>query len=167
MFSVVALLSWVFLEWENLAKCSIQLFREIALTVSGLTLPFSDFSCPQKHFTLSVNDYTLLMLSVSHFCLQLSIVCWNWAMIQGSVSFLFKLAAKYFSCFLLRFSCWDLQISLYQSLLNFFFVLCFRFIDSTNYSKISQKIYGIFRLHYLQETWKIFLSKFSVHLSWK
>ena len=102
MFSVVALLSWVFLEWESLAKCSIQLFREIALTVSELTLPFSNFSCAQKSFKLSVNGYTLLMLSVSHFCLQLSIVCWNWAMIQGSVSFLFKLAAKYFSYFLVE-----------------------------------------------------------------
>ena len=62
MYLVEKLSSWVFSEWKSLEKCSTQMFGEIALRVSELTLPFSDFRCDQKRFGLSVNDSNLLML---------------------------------------------------------------------------------------------------------
>ena len=68
-------LSWVISKWKSLEECSTQLLGEVALRVSELTLPFSDFRCDKKGLGLSVNDSNLLMLSVSHSCLQLLIVC--------------------------------------------------------------------------------------------
>ena len=90
--------SWVFSEWKRLEECSTQLFGEIALRVSELTLLFSNFRCDQKRLGLCVNDSILLILSASHSCLQLLIICYL-AMIQGSFGFFCKVAAKYFSCF--------------------------------------------------------------------